>query len=158
MKDYSQIKHDLEELRNELVDYIASQEDGQDLTEKFIQVRESDVATYELLMLIYQEFKTLQKMNKKKLTGLMNKAISSKIKTLDRLILDQKSEEKKDKSHDNITSYILTHLSFKNVLKGVGIVMFIIAFLFTLYAINPSAYNAISDDGLQLLDKKEKTK
>lgn len=149
MDEYKKIKEELEDLRQELIDYISTQDEGQDLTEKFILVRESDLATYELLMLIYQEFKTLQKMNKKKLTTLLNKEIGVKIKTIDKLI----SDGDKKNTPATVQEWVLTHLTFKNIMKGVTLIAGIIVLLFTLYSINSEAYNKVTGDGFKLIEK-----
>lgn len=154
MEDYKKIKEELEQLRQELIDYISTQDEGQDLTEKFILVRESDLATYELLMLIYQEFKTLQKMNKKKLTTLLNKEIGVKIKTIDKIMADINKSDDKPKT---IQEWLLTHLTFKNIFKGVSLIAAIIVLLFTLYSINSEAYTKVTQDGFKLIEETKST-
>ena len=157
MTEYKKIKEELELLRTELIDYINSSDDGQDLTEKFIDVRESDLATYELLMLIYQEFKTGNKINKRKLTNILDKSITAKIKTIDNLILE--SRNKSSKETTTLSNKIINALTFENIMKGVGVFMLLIIFMFTLYTINSEAYTQIiSTDGIKLIENVNKGK
>lgn len=151
MDDYKRIKSLLTELRRELTAYISGSDDALDLTENFIKVRESDIATYELLMLIYNEFKTSNKLNKKRLIVILDKALDVKIETIDKLILDKITNDQNKTFMNKITSLI----TFRNAVKVTGLWMVIMSFLFIIYTIDETAFHEVSNYSLQLLDKTE---
>jgi hypothetical protein len=151
MEDYKRIKIMLNDLRKELTDYITSTDDTQDLTKNFIKVKESDEATYELLMLIYNEFKTTNKMNRKRLINILDKALNVKIETIDKLMIERASAE--GTVNKSIYSYVLDKITFANVLKAVGIWMAVVIFLLSLYKIDKEAFNTVADRSLQFIEK-----
>lgn len=164
MENYKKIKEHLQDLRSELMSYINTHDESQDLTDLFIKVKESDQATYELLMLIYQDFKTTHKVNKKKLVTILDKTIDVKIKTIDALIEDKtaSTSTQKPKSTnvpatiDGAISKLISTFTIKNVFKVVLLWMMIVAFLFTLYSYDKDAFSAISEESKQWADKTEK--
>ena len=140
MKDFKNIKEELSDIRRDIISYINTQEEEQDLMDKFIKVKEKDEATYELIMLIYQELKTTHKLNKKKLTQIIDKAIEIKIKAIDKIIEDKLNNKLQDNSSGDLVDKFIGALTFKNIVRGVGLWMFIFLFLFTLYSINSDAF------------------
>jgi hypothetical protein len=146
VNDYKEIKKELSDLRSELIQYINTQETEQDLMDKFIKVKEKDEYVYELVLLIYQELKTTNKMNKKKLTSIIDNVIGMKIRTIDKLI-EEKIEEGNKKvtvtsEKKDVVDKIIDMITFKNIIKGVFVWMFIFLFLFTMYNVNSDAFNA----------------
>lgn len=151
MEDYKRIKIMLMDLRKELTEYITSSDDTQDLTQNFIKVKESDEATYELLMLIYNEFKTTNKMNRKRLIIILEKALDVKLETIDKLILERASTG--GTLNKSIYSKILDKITFTNTVKAVGIWMVIVVFLISLYKIDKDAFLTVADKSMQLIEK-----
>lgn len=150
MEDYKRIKVMLTDLRKDLTEYITSTDDTQDLTRNFIKVKETDEATYELLMLIYNEFKTTNKMNRKRLIGILDKALDVKIETIDKLMLERAGAGGLNKT---IYTKVLDKLTFPNVMKAIGIWMVVVVFLVSLYKIDKDAFIAVTDKSIQLIEK-----
>lgn len=152
MEDYKRIKTMLTDLRHELTEYITSTDDTQDLTKNFIKVKETDEATYELLMLIYNEFKTTNKMNRKRLINILDKALDVKLETIDKLMLERIT------ASENPTSKtwqirILDAITFNNITKMVGLWMFIFIFLLGIYKYDKDGFNAVVDKNIQIIEK-----
>jgi hypothetical protein len=138
VEELKNIKSDLSDLRREIINYINSQESEQDLMDKFIAVKGKDEDIYELIMLIYQELKTANKMHKKKLTHIIDKTLELKIKSIDNSIMNftQRPVATQGSVLDKV-------LDAKFIAKVVGIAMSVFAFLFIMYTINPQAFNNV---------------
>lgn len=155
-ENYKDIKQELNNLRKELFNYISSQDSEQDLMDKFIKVKEKDEATYELILLIYQELKTTHKMNKKSLFSILDKTIELKLLTIENILLeDEETDETKDTEPTTIMSKLINAITFKNIVTGVLLWLFSFVVLFTMYNINASAFEKTNKN---MWDAVEKTK
>lgn len=159
---YKQIKQELNSLRTELINYITAHESEQDLMDKFIKVKEHDESTYELILLVYQELKTTHKINKRKLVSILDKTIELKLLTIEQLIENDKhqctiNDEKEDeeKEDKNIYEKIFDALTFKNIVRGVLLWLFVFVSMFTMYNINATAFEKTNTN---MWDTVEKTK
>ena len=156
MEELKTIKSELTELRREIINYINSQESEQDLMDKFIAVKSKDEDVYELIMLIYQELKTANKMHKKKLTNIIDKTIELKIKSLDTRISQTKPTE----------TLVDKVVNVRFISKIVALGMSVVAFLFMLYTINPTTFDGVKNSIIETVkvskdgsdDKKEEKK
>ena len=163
--NYKEIKQELNNLRKDLFNYISSQDSEQDLLDKFIKVKERDAATYELILLIYQELKTTHKINKKTLIAIIDKTIELKIQTIENLIEDRLVEdlETEDKLVEptpppeptTIMGKIISAITLKNIFMAVLLWLFSFVVLFTMYNINASAFEKTNKN---MWDNVEKTK
>jgi hypothetical protein len=135
VEELKTIKSDLTELRREIINYINSQESEQDLMDKFIAVKSKDEDVYELIMLIYQELKTYNKIHKKKLTNIIDKTIELKIKSLDTRINESKPTE----------TLVDKVVNVRFISRIVALAMSVVAFLFVLYTINPTAFDGVKN-------------
>lgn len=159
-ENYKDIKQELNNLRKELFNYISSQDSEQDLMDKFIKVKEKDEATYELILLIYQELKTTHKMNKKSLFSILDKTIELKLLTIEnmieeKLLEDEETDETKETEPTTIMSKLINAITFKNIVTGVLLWLFSFVVLFTMYNINASAFEKTNKN---MWDTVEKTK
>lgn len=159
-ENYKDIKQELNNLRKELFNYISSQDSEQDLMDKFIKVKEKDEATYELILLIYQELKTTHKMNKKSLFSILDKTIELKLLTIEnmieeKLLEDDETDETKETEPTTIMSKLINAITFKNIVTGVLLWLFSFVVLFTMYNINASAFEKTNKN---MWDTVEKTK
>ena len=161
--NYKEIKQELNNLRKELFNYISSQDSEQDLMDKFIKVKEKDEATYELILLIYQELKTTHKINKKSLFSILDKTLELKLLTIENMI-EEKLMEDKDEEEDcenvppqptTIMEKIINAITFKNIVTGILLWLFSFVVLFTMYNINASAFEKTNKN---MWDTVEKTK
>lgn len=161
--NYKEIKQELNNLRKELFNYISSQDSEQDLMDKFIKVKEKDEATYELILLIYQELKTTHKINKKSLFSILDKTLELKLLTIDNMIEEKIMEDKdEDEVCENvppqpttIMEKIINAITFKNIVTGILLWLFSFVVLFTMYNINASAFEKTNKN---MWDTVEKTK
>jgi hypothetical protein len=142
MNDYREIRASLESLRRELIKYVSSNDEFQDLSESFLKIKQHDPATYELLLLIYNEFKTQHKMNKKQLVALLDNAIEVKYKTVNKMI-----QEKEKGSSFFGMNINLSKLINRALLTWMGVTVF----LLLLYTINPEGYKAIIQDSITVV-------
>ena len=152
MTEYKQIKEHLHNLRDELMTYINSNDEAQDLTDFFIKVKEKDPQIYELIMLIYQEIKTTHKVNKKKIISLIDKSINAKIRTIDALIEDKIKNSQSTIKSKTLFETFIDALTFKNIGKAMLLWMSVIIFLFSLYTINKEAFQAVSGDTFKMME------
>ena len=137
--NYKEIKQELNILRKELINYITAQDSEQDLMDKFIKVREKDEATYELILLVYQELKTTHKINKKKLVSILDKTIELKLLTIEQMSEETPNEQNEPDSR-GMGEKILDAFTFKNVFKSVMLWLFVFITMFTMYNINATAF------------------
>lgn len=142
MNDYREIRSSLESLRRELIKYVSSNDEFQDLSESFLKIKQHDPSTYELLLLIYNEFKTQHKMNKKQLVALLDNAIEVKYKTVNKLI-----QENEKRSHLFGLNVNISKLINRSLITWMGATVF----LLILYTINPEGYKVIIQDSITVV-------
>ena len=142
MEDYKVLKQKLDELRQDVLEYQNSDDEKQDLMEYFFKVKETSPETYELLVLIYNEFQTTNKSSKKQLMQLIDKALNIKTKTIDKLIIEQNKKIKKT----SFSQKIFELFTWQNVKRLIGVWTIILFILFTMYEIDEDAFNAVNKD------------
>ena len=138
MQDYIILKKELDELRIDILNYMNNEEEKQDLMEHFFKVKENNPETYELLVLIYNEFQLSHKSNKKQLSKMIDKAFSIKIKTVNKMIL----ENKRNKSW---TSMLMINMTYINIKRVIIITSLMILFVFGIYEIDKTFFTNIAD-------------
>jgi len=150
--ELKKIRTDLEDLRSELMEYILDEEVAQDLTGHFAKVKLDNEAAYELIMLVVDEIRTNSSLNKSRTAKLIDKTISIKVKTLDKLIEDKAAvATKKSKSGpwwQKITWY--------DIWKGVGTAIVILIVLVSLYKVVPEAIQALTKDSVSIIEATQK--
>ena len=145
MQELQAIKTDLLALRRELIDYITEDDYAQDLMEKFMDVRDHNPEVYELLVLIYSEFKTDRTLSKKKTTHLINRTIDIKIKTIDNLIIEKTKR-------DRAKPWYLKTPSWGDIWKAIATAAVILIFIAGLYKWAPVAMGSFTDDTSHIID------
>lgn len=150
MDDYVRMKQMLTDLRQEILNYTNSNFEQQDLMNHFIKVKEHDESTYELLVLIYNEFQMTTKHNKKQFVLMLDKALQIKTETINKMIL----ENKKNSTWSN---KLYAALTWKNTVRLLGVWLFIITVMFGIYEIDKDAYSAISKDANEFVEDVQET-
>lgn len=136
MEDYIKLSNTLEELRIDILNYKNSDDEKQDLMDKFFEVKQVSPETYELLILIYNEFNMTNKTDKKQMIYLLDKALSIKTNTVNKLIREK----------DQFVSWpqkISELMTWQNAKRLMIFWVIFVAILFTIYKIDPNAYLAI---------------
>jgi len=146
MDDYIRMKDMLTDLRQEILNYTNSNFEQQNLMEHFIRVKEHDESTYELLVLIYNEFQMTNKHNKKQFVQMLDKALQIKTETINKMMLE-------NKKNTTWTLRLYDTVTWKNTVKIIGTWFFIITVLFVIYEIDKDAYSAISKDAGNVIEK-----
>ncbi len=149
MQDYAKLKSQLDELRTDILNYNSSEAEPQDLMDHFFRVKESDPATYELLVLIYNEFHMTNKLNKKQIQDILDKAFSIKDGTVNKLIQDRPLRAK-------WPTKIFNLFTWHNTVRVFLLWISILITLTILYSIEPVAFSKLSDNTFKLLNKVEK--
>ncbi len=150
MEDYIRMKQMLIELRQEILNYTNSNFEQQDLMSYFIKVKEHDESTYELLVLIYNEFQMTNKHNKKQFVQMLDKALQIKTETINKMIIE-------NKKHSTWSTKLYNAMTWKNTVRILGVWLFIITIMFGIYEIDKEAYSAISKDTGSVLESVQKS-
>lgn len=137
MEDYKIIRQKLDELRQDILEYQNSDDEKQDLMEHFFKVKETSPETYELLVLIYNEFQISSKSSKKQLIQMIDKALNIKTKTVDKMIIER---TKNSPIHQRVWGLF----TWQNTKRLVSVWVIIISILFIMYKIDNNAFNALS--------------
>ena len=150
MQDYDRIKQMLIELRQDILNYTNSNVEQQNLIDYFIKVKEHDASTYELLVLIYNEFQMSNLHNKKQFAQMLDKSLQIKNETINKMINNNKKKL-------TWNTRLYNALTWKNMVKLLSVWLFITIIMFGLYEIDKDAYQAISNDVGTLLDSVQKS-
>jgi len=143
MEDLKKIQHDISELRAMLDAYIDASDNTQNLTDLFTKVKEVDESTYELLLLMYQEFDTKNKVSKKQFIKLMNKTIDIKHETIEKLMREKIIfDEVIGNNKEGLKKYFTWNNFFKIALSWAAIILF----LFTLHYLDPHSFNRVMEE------------
>ena len=102
-------KDNIAEIQEQLIEYLSSGEDTQDLTHLFTKLSTENPAAYELTLLMYQELHTKAKMDRKKITKVITQVLNQSALTYDKLI----QHEAALKNH-NITPPDLSNVHLYN--------------------------------------------
>jgi len=78
MERLSKPKDSLEKAREDLFHYMNSSEDYQDLTKHFDNLSKTSPEVYEIVILLYQELQTREKINKKKISKILYEQLNNK--------------------------------------------------------------------------------
>ena len=149
MEDYDKLKDQLEELRIDILNYTNNEIEPQDLREQFYKVKETDPATYELLVLIYDEFQKTHKVNKKQFQEMLDKALTIKTATIDKMILERGK-------FIPWSQRLYNFVTWKNTFRLFALWVSILAVLMVLYKIDKEAFDALSNNTFKVFDKVEK--
>lgn len=79
-------KDNIAEMQEQLIEYLSSGEDAQDLTHLFTKLSIENPAAYELTLLMYQELHTKAKMDRKKITKVITQVLNQSTLTYEKLI------------------------------------------------------------------------
>ena len=145
------LEKNIELSKDELFAYLNNSSEFQDLTKQFNELYHNSPEIYEIIMLVYQEFQTRDKINKRKITNIMNLNIKSKTKLLailQTINLDMKHLRKdvdRISKHETWTNKLKRNLTFTNVSKAIGLFIFILLFLALLQSISPVVFNELID-------------
>jgi len=150
VEDYIIMKQMLIELRQEILNYTNSNFEQQDLMSHFIKVKEHDESTYELLVLIYNEFQMTNKHNKKQFIQMLDKALQIKAETINKMIIE-------NKKHSTWSTKLYNAITWENTIRILGVWLFIITIMFGIYEIDKDAYSAISEDTGSVLESVQKS-
>ena len=143
MEDYRKIKQQLDELRIDILNYTNSDVETQDLMEHFFKVKETSPETYELLVLMYNEFQLTHKMNKKQFQTMLDKALAIKTGTIDKMIIERKRYMSwHQKLYDVIT--------WRNTIRLFSLWVATLIILTSLYKIAPNAFRELSNNTFQI--------
>lgn len=160
MDRYKDIRQELNCLRKELIGYITAQDSEQDLMDKFIKVKEHDESTYELILLVYQELKTTHKINKRTLVSILDKTIELKLLTIEQLIENDsirndtsEPDESESITPNSIYAKLFNLLTFRNIVSGVLLLLFVFVSMFTMYSINATAFEKTKSNMWETVDK-----
>ena len=145
MNDFQTIKADLLILRRQLIDYITEDDHHQDLMGRFLDVKEKEPEVYELLVLIYGEFKTHQTMSKKKLSSLVSSSIEIKVRTIDKLIIEQAKAMKNKPWYSKEPTW-------KDIWKGMASIAALVVFILLMYKWAPAAINDFTEDTKEITE------
>jgi hypothetical protein len=163
MQDIDKIKNNASKGSEELLEYISTSHEPQNLERLYSNLYKESPAAHEVMLLIHQELITNSKMDKKKIGKILGAAISTDNITADKLkehtVKIGTIEDQLDK---DIYKKIMSFITMKNVYKLLGAWTIIVIVLFTMYTINPIAYdkvmNTINSGWSQTTDTlKEKT-
>lgn len=102
-------KDNIAEIQEQLIEYLSSGEDTQDLTHLFTKLSIENPAAYELTLLMYQELHTKAKMDRKKITKVITQVLNQSALTYEKLI----QHEVALKNH-NITPHDLSNVHLHN--------------------------------------------
>lgn len=102
-------KDNISEIQEQLIEYLSSGEDTQDLTHLFTKLSIENPAAYELTLLMYQELHTKAKMDRKKITKVITQVLNQSALTYEKLI----QHEAALKNH-NITPPDLSNVHLHN--------------------------------------------
>ena len=81
-------------IQDQLIEYLSAGEDTQDLTNLFSKLSVENSTAYELTLLMYQELHTKSKMDRKKLTKVISQLLQQNHVALEKLVQhDQKINE-----------------------------------------------------------------
>lgn len=151
MEDYKELKQLIAELRIDILNYTNNEIETQDLMEHFFKVKEKDPATYELLVLIYNEFQMTHKMNKKQFQAIVDKALCIKAGTLEKMM----AERRKTLS---FTQRLYNFITWKNITKLFILWTAVLLVLTMLYRFEPDAFRELSNNTFKIFDKIENIK
>lgn len=151
MEDYNLLKKQIAELRIDILNYTNNEIETQDLMDHFFKVKESDPATYELLVLIYNEFQMTHKMNKKQFQAIIDKALSIKAGTIEKLM----QERRKSLS---LTQRLYNFMTWKNVTRVFLLWTAVLLVLTILYKAEPEVFKELSNNTFKIFDKIENIK
>ena len=142
---YKELKHLLESLRSDLLDFSEHPIESQDLMEHFFKVKDKDPETYELLMLLYNEFHMLHKMNKRKYIELMDKALLIKVETINTMVSERSR-------YSSWYDKVWEATTFKNIFKGTALIMVFIVFIFILHKYDPTLFEDFANNTVKVID------
>jgi len=134
MEDYKIMKQRLEDLRVAILNYKNDPTEKQDLMEQFFKVKSTSPETYDLLILIYNEFNLTNKTDKKQLLILLDKALNIKTQTVDKMLIERSmffSGRRK----------LLSLLTWQNTKRAFILWASILIVLVTLHKLDKEAYN-----------------
>jgi len=146
MNDYIKLKEQLEELRVDILNYSNNEIEPQSLMEQFFKVKEHNPETYELLVLLYNEFYMTQKYNKKQFQTMFDKSFAIKDGTVNKLIRERPY-------HLKWSSKIYNLFTWKNTVRVFVLWVGILTILTLLYEFEPVVFNKLSDNTFKLVDK-----
>jgi len=159
MKELSKTKNSLEKAREELFHYMNSSEDYQDLTEHFDNLFKNSPEVYEIILLLYQELQTREKINKKKISKILYEQLNNKQYSID-ILNDVFNELKfiKEKIGDidknnSILTKLKNGLNWKNTWKSILLVSIIIFIFICIKQFVPELYNVIILEILNIFKK-----
>jgi len=144
MKDIDQIKNNATKGSEELLEYVSIQHAPQNLERLYSNLYNESPAIHEVIVLIHQELITKSKMDKKKISKILAAAISTDNITADKL----KEHTVKINTIENALNKdfykkMMSLLNMKNIYKLLGAWMIIVVVLFTMYSIDPIAYDKV---------------
>jgi len=148
MKEIEINIEEIQQLHNDLFNYVSIPDDFQDLTKHFADLAISSPETYEIIILIYQEIQTREKINKKKLSNILNKSVGVKTRTTN-ILKNNKIEISRlndiiteMKNNESLFQKIKNNMSFKNAWKLLIILVTTAATLALLEKYVPGTYQS----------------
>jgi len=139
--------------KEELFNYINSSEDFQDLTMHFGELYKRSPEVYEIIILMYQEFQTREKINKRKLSSILNYNIEIKENTLNilnQIVKDIEKVSKKVEGDRTFLEKVKDNMSFSNAWKLLGIVLTMMFALGLFAHFEPDTFDKIYNTMLTL--------
>jgi hypothetical protein len=146
MEDYITLSNKLEELRIDILNYKNSDDEKQDLMGKFFEVKKVSPETYELFVLIYNEFNMTNKSDKKQMLILLDKALTIKSTTVNKMINERKK-------YLPWTQRLYEMLTWENAKRVLFTWVVIVMVLVTIYEIDPGAYRAINESLIRVINE-----
>ena len=146
MSDYARMQRLLDELRKDILNYTQSNFETQDLMDQFFKVKQNDEATYELFVLLYNEFQMTHKFHKKQFMEMMDKSLTIKSATISQM----KHEREKFLPFG---TRVMNAMTYTNAKRTIIAWMIIMVFLVGLYTANPSAFESISGTVVDVVDE-----
>jgi len=125
------------DLREDILDFQSIQNlDRQELTNQFDKVKTSNPEIHEILILMYDELQKEDRVNKKNIIRLIDKALLIKTETIYKMI-QEKSQRMSwaDKIRESFT--------WNNFKRLFSVILIGITFVFLLYKIDPTAVKDI---------------
>jgi len=131
-------KDELSTIQEQLIEYLTVGEESQDLTHLFAQLRVENPIAYELSLLMYQDFKTKSKIDRKKMAKVITAIIKQNHTTYDKLIQhEQKLIIEKEKT-------MFEKLTNPKVLGTIVAAWLVVVLTLTaIYKVSPDAFHTI---------------
>ncbi len=145
MEDLKKSNDSLKDLQDELFDYtVSSDENFQDLTVQFSKLYNESPLVHELLLLIYQEFGTREKVNKKRFASMMIKVIDTKTNTQKHLTNVNRRIQLIENKEISFMKKLSNGFTFKNILKSIGLLFIFFLMVATINFVSPETFEAIN--------------